>query len=71
MSALSAHHQRLLEILPQLPDSAKVPVPVAAAHEGVSPKTIRRRYPLVQMGERIKGVSLGYLRRHKAGASAA
>jgi len=65
MSALSAHHQRLLELVPQLPDEAIAPVAVAAALEGVSTKTIRRRYPLVKMGERLKGVPLKYLRRER------
>lgn len=60
--ALSAHYQRLLEVLPLLPDTAKIPLPVVAAHEGVSVKTIKRHYPRVKLTERREGVLLGYLR---------
>jgi hypothetical protein len=61
--ALRPHHLELLALIPQLPDSAKVPLAVAAAHEGVSVKTIKRRYPLVKLADRIFGVSVAYLRR--------
>jgi hypothetical protein len=71
MLSLSAHHQKILELLPRLPDTAKVPIQVAAVHEGVSDRTIRRNYPLVEMGARLKGVSLGYLRRRISTATAA
>jgi len=64
MSSLRPHYQRLLELLPQLPDTAKVPLPVAAAHEGVSVRTIKRNYPLIKLTDHRDGVSLGYLR-HK------
>jgi hypothetical protein len=60
---LSPHYQRILEQLPFLPDTAVVPVPVAAIHEGVSVKTIKRNYPRVKMTDRREGVTLGYLRR--------
>ena len=63
--ALSAHYQRILEQLDKLPDTAAVPLPVAALHEGVSVKTIKRNYPLIPLTERRQGVSLGYLRRRK------
>ena len=61
--ALSPHYQQILENIPHLPDSAKIPVPVAALHEGVSRKTIKRNYPLVKLSEHREGVLLGYLRR--------
>jgi len=60
---LSPHYQRILETLSSLPDTAKVPLPVAAMHEGVSVRTIRRHYPLVKLSEHREGVLLGYLRR--------
>lgn len=45
-----------------LPDTAVVSIAVAAMHDDVSPKTVRRRYPLVQLSPRRHGVSVGYLR---------
>jgi hypothetical protein len=62
---LSSHHQEILKLLPQLPDSAKVPMQVAAAHDGVSVKTVRRNYPLVKTGDRKLAVPLSYLRHSK------
>jgi hypothetical protein len=61
--ALSPHYQRILEQLSALPDTAVVPLPVAAVHEGVSVKTIKRNYPRVKLTDRREGVLLGYLRR--------
>jgi hypothetical protein len=61
--SLSPHYQKILEQLASLPDRAVVPLPVAAVHEGVSVKTIKRNYPRVKITERREGVSLGYLRR--------
>jgi hypothetical protein len=63
--ALSRHYQRILEQLASLPDTAKVPLPVAALHEGVSVRTIKRNYPLVKLSEHREGVPLGYLRYRK------
>lgn len=40
---LNPVHQKALEDFDKLPDSAKVPVQVVAAREGVSPVTIWRR----------------------------
>lgn len=62
---LSPHYRRILEQLAALPDTAVVPLPVAAVHEGVSVKTIKRSYPRVKLTERREGVSLGYLRRKR------
>jgi hypothetical protein len=63
--ALSPRYREILERIPDLPDTAKIPVPIAAAHEGVSYKTIMRNYPLVDIGPRRKGVPVAYLRRHQ------
>jgi hypothetical protein len=63
--ALSPHYRRILEQLASLPDTAKVPLPVAALHEGVSVRTIKRNYPLIKLSEHREGVQLGYLRRRK------
>jgi hypothetical protein len=51
-----------LKLIPRLPDSAVVSVAVAALHDDVSEKTIRRSYPLIKISERRYGVSVGYLR---------
>ena len=50
------HDLRLLQIFEALPATAVLPIAVAAAHEGVSEKTIRRNYTLVQVSDRRKGV---------------
>jgi hypothetical protein len=63
--ALSPHYQKFLEQLDVLPDTAAVPLPVAALHEGVSVKTIKRNYPRVKLTERREGVLLGFLRRKR------
>jgi hypothetical protein len=63
--------ERIAEILSRLsslPDSAIVPVPVAAAHDHVSELTVRRRYELVNLSPARVGVPLGYLRRKKSAA---
>jgi hypothetical protein len=55
-----------LKRIPHLPDTAIVPVAVAAEHDSVSARTVRRTYPLVRVSPGRKGVSVGYLRnRHK------
>jgi hypothetical protein len=57
----------VLKRIPHLPDTAIVPVAVAAEHDSVSARTVRRTYPLVQVSPGRKGVSVGYLRnRQKA-----
>jgi hypothetical protein len=58
---LTEHDQKILAQLPNLPDTAKVPVKVAAYHEGVSEKTIVRRYRIVKAGKNF--VRLGDLRK--------
>ena len=52
-----------------LPDSALVSVDVAALHDGVSTRTVRRTYPLVALSDRRKGVRVGYLRHRTQMAS--
>lgn len=52
----------ILKRIPDLPDSAVVPTAVAAAHDNVSERTVRRRYPLIKLSERRYGVRVGYLR---------
>jgi hypothetical protein len=51
-----------LKLIPNLPDSAVVSVAVAALHDDVSEKTVRRSYPLIKISERRRGVLVGYLR---------
>jgi hypothetical protein len=52
-----------LKRIPHLPDSAVVPVAVAAEHDSVSIWTVRRTYPLVRLSPARFGVLVGYLRR--------
>ena len=52
----------ILKRFADLPDSAVVPTAVAAMHDNVSERTVRRNYPLIQLSERRFGVSVGYLR---------
>ncbi len=47
------------------PASAFVAIPVAAAHDGVCEKHVRRHYPLVTLGARKKGVPISYLRNRR------
>jgi hypothetical protein len=65
---LSPLYQQILKNIPIMPDSAVIPVPVAALHEGVSRRTIKRTYPRVKMSECREGVLLGYLRRKREAA---
>ena len=58
-----------LQRIPNLPDTAIVPVPVAAKHDNVSERTIRRNYPLIQLSPGRNGVSVGYLRNRKEQAA--
>lgn len=53
---MRSHDLRLLRIFEDLPDSAVLPVAVAAAVKGVSDKTIRRTYKLVPVSDRRVGV---------------
>lgn len=62
---LSPLYQQILRNIPLLPDTSAIPVPVAALHEGVSRRTIKRTYPLVKLSEHRHGVLLGYLRRKR------
>jgi hypothetical protein len=63
--ALSPQYQQIIEHLDKLPDTAVIPVPVAALHDGTSRRTIKRTYPLVKISEHREGVLLGYLRRKR------
>jgi hypothetical protein len=58
-----------LKLIPNLPDSAVVAVAVAALHDDVSEKTIRRSYPLIKISERRYGVRVGYLRSRSEAAA--
>jgi hypothetical protein len=53
---MKPHDLHLLKLFDDLPGSAVVPVPVAAAVIGVSDKTIRRNYTLVPVSDRRVGV---------------
>jgi hypothetical protein len=55
----------IAEVLRQfdsLPDDAVVPARVAAAIHGVSTRTVRRRYPAVQLTLNRNGYRVGTLR---------
>jgi hypothetical protein len=52
----------ILKQFDKLPNSAVVPTAVAAKHDHVSERTVRRNYPLIKLSERRYGVSVGYLR---------
>jgi hypothetical protein len=54
--------EQILKHLDEYPDSAVVPIKVAALHDGVAERTVRRNYPLIQLTERRHGVTVGYLR---------
>jgi len=61
--------ERIAEILSRIasmPGSAVVPVAVAAAHDNVSPKTVRRHYELVPISPGRQGVRVDYLRRERS-----
>jgi hypothetical protein len=62
MEALVSTDEEILKQFADLPDSAVVPTSVAAKHDHVSERTVRRRYPLIQLSERRYGVAVGYLR---------
>jgi hypothetical protein len=48
-----------------MPGSAVVPAAVAAAHDGVSIKTVYRHYELVPISPGRQGVRVEYLRSRK------
>jgi hypothetical protein len=53
---LSHQNRRLLALFDELPSSAVVPLKIAAAYKGVSEKTIRRIFPLIEVSPRRVGV---------------
>jgi hypothetical protein len=59
-----------VKLIHNLPDSAFVSIAVAALHDGVGEKTVRRNYPLIKISEKRYGVSVGYLR-HRGQVTAA
>lgn len=61
----------ILSRISKLPDTAVVPVPVAAAHDNVSERTVRRTYPLVKLSPGRSGVSVKFLRSRTVGDKAA
>jgi hypothetical protein len=56
----------ILKNFAALPDSAFVPITVAAAHDGVSARNVRRTYPRVKLSPNRWGVNVGYLRSRRA-----
>ncbi len=60
----------ILKRFSDLPDSAVVPTAVAAMHDHVSERTVRRNYPLIKLSDRRYGVSVGYLRHRNARTAA-
>jgi hypothetical protein len=60
----------ILKRFSDLPDSAVVPTAVAAMHDHVSERTVRRNYPLIKLSDRRYGVSVGYLRHRNAQTAA-
>jgi hypothetical protein len=59
---LTAQDKEILARIPDLPDSAKIPTKVAAAHEGCSVRSILRHYRVIKAGPRKNLVRLGDLR---------
>jgi hypothetical protein len=53
---MTPHNLQLLKLYDDLPLSAVVPTVVVAALRGCSPKTVRRRYKLVRITDRLRGV---------------
>jgi len=52
----------ILRRFDELPDDAIVPTAVTAAVHNVSPRTVRRRYPSVQLSPNRKGQRVGTIR---------
>ena len=63
--------EKILKDFDKLPDSAVVPTKVAAQHDHVSERTVRRNYPLIRLTQRRYGVTVGYLRHRELKAGAA
>jgi hypothetical protein len=59
---LSPFHRNLLKEFPDLPLTAIIPLPVAAAVEGCSVKNIRRNYELEKISTYRQGVRKKNLR---------
>ena len=62
---MSTNPKKAAEILRrfgELPDSANVPVAVAAEHDQVSEKTVRRSYQTIPLSPGRRGVNVGWLR---------
>jgi hypothetical protein len=55
-STLTPQNFRILQMYAALPNSAVVPVPVAAAVKGISDKTVRRTYRLISVSDGRVGV---------------
>jgi hypothetical protein len=68
-SGLTDHDQQILAQISKMPDTAKVSVKVAAFHEGVSEKSIRRHYPIVKSGTK-NFVRVGDLRKGRPATAA-
>jgi hypothetical protein len=60
MEATVSFADNILKQFADLPDSAVVPTAVAAKHDHISERTVRRTYPLIKLSERRYGVSVGY-----------
>jgi hypothetical protein len=65
---MTPYYKTILENIDRLPDTAKIPLPVAELIAGVSRRTIKRTFPLVRLSEKREGVLLGYLRRKEVTA---
>jgi hypothetical protein len=58
---MKSRHLELLQNFDSLPPSAVLPLAVAAAHQGISEKTARRLYPLVDVSDGRVGIRKGDL----------
>ena len=56
----------ILKDFDKLPDSAFVPTEVAAKHDGVSARNVRRTYPRVKLSPNRYGINVGWLRSRRA-----
>jgi hypothetical protein len=55
--------QQILKRIPEMPRTAFVPPIVAARHDNVSERTVRRRYQVEKLSPGRSGVRVGFLRR--------
>jgi hypothetical protein len=62
MSSVTKNITDSLQQFDALPDDAIIPTSVTAALHGVSARTVRRRYPSVQLTLNRKGQRVGTLR---------